>query len=381
MTFSLRRMLAVTRKEYQELVRNWMSFLLSIIAPIALFFLFAYGMPLDVKNIPMAILDEDRTPQSRKMIDAFSQGRVFTVTRLIEKQEEIEDLLRLGQVRVCVTIPKNYAKNIQRGRPQAIQALVDATYPNRAAIIGGYLDSTLASVNEGILKSFLEKRFGGGGGGGFPVALYTSPWFNPTLRSEDFIVPGVIAIILIFLPPLIAAISLAKEKETGSILNMYCSPLTKAEYLLGKAVPYIVITAFNFVLFLIFTVFIFRVPLRGDISLLSAVSLIYVVAVVGIGIFIAVLVNTQIAAILICAVATLIPSFMYSGFMLPVICMEENARETAMMFATTYYISFIRKLMIKGVGIQYLWTEILALSMIGLALYTLSIILFKKRLG
>jgi len=380
MTFSLRRMLAVTKKEFQELVRNWMSFLLSIIAPIALFFLFAYGMPLDVKNIPMAVFDEDKTPQSRKLVDAFAQSGVFKVVRFIEKYGEMERLLRLGEVRVCVVIPQDYGRKISRGRPQSIQALVDATYPNRAAIIGGYLDSTLAAVNEGILKNYFEKRFGAGTGG-FPVVLSTSPWFNPTLRSEDFIVPGVIAIILIFLPPLIAAISLSKEKETGSILNMYCSPLSKAEYLLGKALPYIAITSFNFVLFLLFTVFIFRVPLRGDIFLLSGVSLLYVVTVIGIGIFIAVLVNTQIAAILICAVATLIPSFMYSGFMLPVICMEQSARQTAMMIPTTYYIGFIRKLMIKGVGLQYLWTDILTLAGIALLLYTFSIILFKKRLG
>lgn len=379
--FSIRRMLAVTKKEFQELIRNWLTFLLCIIAPVILYFLFAYGMPLDVKNIPIAILDEDKTAESRRLIDTFKCNNIFNIKKYLSNFNEIEKIIRTGNIRACVVIPPKFSKNIHRGRPQNIQAIVDATYSNRASIIGGYIDSALAAFNEEVLNNFFTKKFGASNNSGPPISLYVSPWFNPTLRSEDFIVPGVIAIILIFLPPIITAIAISKEKETGSIINMFCSQVTGVEYLLGKVIPYIVITYFNFILFVVFTITIFNVPLRGNFLLLLITSFFYVITVMGTGLLIAVLVRTQIAAILIVAVATMLPSFMYSGFMLPVICMEKNAQSVAYMLAPTYYISFLRKLMIKGVGINYLFIDIIAIIIIGLIFYVLSIALFKKKLG
>jgi ABC-type multidrug transport system permease subunit len=211
--------------------------------------------------------------------------------------------------------------------------------------------------------------------------MFISPWFNPTLRSEDFIVPGVIGIILIFLPPIIAAISVAKEKETGSIINMFVSPIGKAEYLLGKMIPYIMITYFNFILFFIFTVTIFKVPMRGDPVLFFAVSLLYSIDVIGIGLLVSVLVSNQISAILVSAVLNLIPAFMYSGFFIPFICLDESAKSTANSLVTTYYIDFTRKLMIKGMGLDFLMSNIIAMAVYGLFVYGLSIIFFKKKLG
>lgn len=386
---SLRRMFAVTKKEFQELIRNPMGFLLSILAPVILFFLFAYGMPLDVKNIPMAVFDQDKTEYSRKFVDLFKNSKIFEIKRYVENYKEADNIMRAGNIRVCLVIPPNFGKNIRENRPQNIQAIADATYTNRASIIGGYIDATVASFNEDILGKFFTKRFGalaggaagGKGSSGMPVDIYISPWFNPTMRSEYFIVPGVIGIILIFLPPIIAAISLSKEKETGSILNMYCSPVSKSEYIFGKAMPYIGLTFFNFFLYLIFTITIFKVPLRGDPLLLIFVSLIYIITIIGIGFFVAVLVNTQIAAILIVSVISLIPSFMYSGFMLPVICMDKNARASAQSIPPTYYIDFTRKLMLKGVGLNYLLTDIIALIAMGVILYGLTIVMFKKKLG
>ncbi|MBI2265770.1 MAG: ABC transporter permease [Armatimonadetes bacterium] len=381
LSFSFRRMSAVTRKEFQELVRNWMGFLLSIVSPIILYFLFAYGMPLDVKNIPMVVLDEDKSSESRALIDVFTNSQVFELRRMVGSSGEVDRIMRLGEIRVCLVIPSDFSRKIRQGMRQEIQVLVDATYPNRAAIMAGYVDAALADFSETRVKALLVRVMGGGGEGGLPVSMLTSAWFNPTLRSEDFIVPGVIAIMLIFLPPILAAISISKEKETGSIINMLCSPVSKAEYLVGKMIPYIVITYGNFLLFLLFTVTIFKVPLRGDLFLLLGVSLIYAVSVIGIGLLVAVLVGNQISAILIVAVATLIPSFMYSGFLLPTICMDSTARTISQILPPTHYIDFIRKLMIKGVGVLYLQSSIVMLILIALVLFGLSIALFKKKLS
>ncbi len=380
--FSPRRVIAVVRKESQELMRNMMSLILSVVAPVILFFLFSFGMSLDVRNIPMAILDEDRSAESRRLIDAFASSNMFQIKKMLTKYDDIEDIIRRGEIRLCVLIPSRFGRDISRGMPTKLQALVDATYTNRAEMSAGYLEGTIAEFGGAVINTSFLKFFGPsyGSGTGMPITIYTAPWFNSTFRGEDFAVPGVIAIILIFLPPTIVSISLSKEKETGSILNMFCSPITKTEYILGKAIPYIIITYFNFILFLLFTIFIFHVPMRGSLLLLLGVSFIYVITVIGIGIFVAVLVKTQIAAILITAVLNLIPSFMYSGFMIPVVCMDPSAKETAYSIAPTYYISFIRKLMLKGVGMEYLSRDIIALALMALGYFLASILLFKKRL-
>jgi ABC-2 type transport system permease protein len=380
---SPRRIKAVAVKELQELMRNAMSFILAIVAPLILYFLFAFGMPLDVKNIPMAVLDEDKSAESRKLIDTFESANIFTIKRMVQKFDDIDTIMKRGEIRLCVVVPSRFAEKLQKGIPQTIYGYVDATYPNRAQMIGGYFEGTIADYNDRNLSVFFLKVLGPsyGTGTGMPVSTFISPWFNPTFRSEDFIVPGVIAIILIFLPPTIAAISLSKEKETGSILNMFCSPISKTEYLIGKSLPYIALTYCNFLLFLALTIFLFKVPMRGDLSLLLGVSFIYVVVVIGLGILVAVLVRTQIAAILITAIVNLIPTFMYSGFMNPIICMDESGKETAYSLPPTYYISFIRKIMLKGVGMEYLWIEILVLSLMALSFYLLAIVLFKKKLG
>lgn len=379
---SPRRIIAVVRKESQELMRNAMSLILSIVAPVILFFLFSFGMSMDVKNIPMAILDEDRSPESRRLIDAFASAKIFDIQQMLTRYEDIDTVIRKGDIRLCVVIPYKFGERIQEGLPVSLQAIVDATYTNRAEMSAGYLEGTIADFSGVKLQNAFLRYFGPsyGSGTGMPVSVYTAPWFNSTFRGEDFAVPGVIAIILIFLPPTIVSISLSKEKETGSILNMFCSPITKTEYIIGKAIPYIVITYFNFILFLLFTVFIFRVPMRGSLLLLLGVSLIYVITVIGLGIFVAVLVRTQIAAILITSVVNLIPSFMYSGFMMPVVCMDPSAKETAYSIAPTYYISFIRKLMLKGVGMDYLYRDVTAIALMAFGYLFLSIVLFKKRL-
>lgn len=375
--------MAVTRKESQEMMRNWMSLLLTIIAPIILYFLFGYGMSLDVKNIPFAVLDEDKTQESRKFISTFSNAKIFEIKKIITRFEEIDDTLRRGEIRAVLVIPPRFAEKIQQAVPQKVLVYVDSMYTSRAQMTGGYIEGTIASYNQEVTNNFFRRKFGQshGQGSGMPVDIYISPWFNPSFRSEDFIIPGVIGIILVFLPPTIASIALSKEKETGSILNMFCSPITKFEYIIGKSLPYIVITYFNFILFLIFSVTIFKVPLRGDLITLLLVSLLYVIVVIGMGIAVAVIVNSQIAAILITSILNMIPSFMYSGFLLPIICMDPSGKETAYSIPPTYYIDFARKLMIKGEGLEYLKNDIIVLALMAVGLYTFSILAFRKRLG
>ncbi|MBI4352964.1 MAG: ABC transporter permease [Candidatus Omnitrophica bacterium] len=381
MTFSVRRFKAVAQKEFLELRRNPLFFLMTVLAPLILFFLFAYGFPLDAKNIPMGVLDLDKSALSRTLLDKFEAGKAFRIKQTAGDYASLEKELSLGRIRAILAIPADFSRNLKRGLPVTLQILVDGSYPNRANLVSGYAEATIFSFRTEILRDFFIKAFGSAGAADLPIDLSVSVWYNPSFRSEDFIIPGIIAIIMMFFPPLVSAISLAKEKETGSILNMYCSSVTKTEYLLGKMTPYVLISYVNFLIFLLCALFIFEVPLRGDLPALLIVSAFYTATAVAMGLSIAVCVNTQIAAILITAMVTLTPSFLYSGFMVPVSSIGEEGRLLAYGLPATHYIDVARKIMVKGVGFAEVKLSVLALVGFCVGLYAISIAWFKKRLG
>ncbi len=213
------------------------------------------------------------------------------------------------------------------------------------------------------------------------MELKLAPWFNPNLQSSYFIVPGTIALLLVFLPPMICAIAISGEMESGAIIDMYSSPVSRTEYLLGKMLPYAVISFVDFLVFLFITMAVFHVPLRGDPLLLAAGTLAYIMASLGIGVLVAVLTKRQISAVLVTSIVTIMPVFMYSGYLTPLNCLPQSVKSNAYTLASTYYIDFVRKLMVKGTGFQYQAVNVAAIIVIGTIIFGLSILCFKKRLG
>ncbi len=380
--FSVQRFRAVARKEFLELKRDRLFFLMTIMAPVVLYFLFAYGFPLGAKNISMDVVDYDKTSLSRSLIDNFQNAtELFNVKNMADNYAPAENDMDLGRIRLILVIPEDFSRDIKKGVPVNVQVLVDGTYTNVATLIGNYAEAVVADYQAKILAEYFVKKGGAGGGNSVPIDLTVSAWYNPSFRSEDFIIPGVIAIIIMFFPPVIGAISLAKEKETGSILNMYCSCLNKSEYLLGKMTPYIIISYLNLIIFIALTVFLFNVPFRGSLALVLLISPFYVATAIGLGLFIAVLVSTQVAAITITFVATVMPAFLYTGFMVPVSNMGPNAAYTSYCLPATYYIDMLRKIMVKGVGFTHVRTDVIMLIVYCLVLYWVCIRLFKKKVG
>ena len=380
--FSARRFKAIAGKEFLELKRNKVFFMMTMLAPVVLFFLFAYGFPLDAKNITLGVVDFDDSALSRKLIDSFEGAtRLFHIKKIANNYPPIIRELDMGNIRAALIIPSDFSKKLKRSGPANVQAIVDGTYPNNANLIGGYMEAIVASFQDEILTKFLLKRYGSSAKADAPIDLTVSAWYNSSFRSEDFIIPGIVAIVMMFFPPLVSAISLSKEKETGSILNMYCSSMTKTEYLLGKMLPYMIISYINFLVFLGLSIFLFKVPMRGSFSVLLFFSAFYIASVIAIGLLVAVLVNTQVAAILITSIGTLTPAFLYSGFMVPISNLGKNAKAMAYIMPCTYYIDLIRKIMIKGAKFIYLKGDMLAIVLFAVGLYLVAINLFKKRVG
>ena len=380
--FSIRRYIAVAKKETLELRRNKLFFLMTMLAPVILYFLFAFGFSLEAKNIPLGIVDLDKTELSRSLIDSFRAATdLFDIKKVVGTTHALDRELELNRIRAMVVIPAKFSKDLRSARPVTLQVIVDGVMTTYANIVGSYLEATIMAFQDRILGEFFLKKYPEFGTGGVAIDLEVSAWYNSAFRSEDFIVPAIAAIVMMFFPPLVGAISLAKEKETGSILNMFCSSITKAEYLLGKMTPYVVISYANTLLFIALSVFVFKVPMRGDLFLLVWVSVFFVASAVAIGLLVAVLVNTQIAAILITSIITLTPSFLYSGFMIPVSNVGAEGKYMAYMFPATYYIDLTRKIMVKGAQFVHLRFDIVIIIAFCFGLYLLCIALFKKRLG
>jgi len=386
--FSFKSYLAVAKKEFLEMKRNRLFFSMTFIAPILFYLLFAYGFTLDVKGIPMAVVDFDKTAKSRELIDNFAHATdLFNIKLIVNNYPKSEKMMDQGQIRFILVIPANFSRDIQAGRNTDLQALIDGAYPSMASIIGDYVESVITNFSMQEVGLFLTTRPAQEEGGGssssinlLPIDLSVSTWYNSAFRSQDFIVPAILALVLMFYPPIIGAISLAREKETGSILNMYCSSLGKVEYLFGKMTPYIIITYLNLVLFLVLTIFVFEVPMRGSVAVLLVTGIFYVATAVGIGLLVAVFVNTQIAAILLTFVVTVLPSFLYTGFFVPISNMPPDMQNMSLILAPTYFIDLARKVMVKGVDILVVKTDVIMTIVFCLVVYGLAVKFFKKRI-
>ena len=381
MVFSLRRCIAVAKKEFLELNRNRLFFLMTILAPIVLFFLFAFAFSLDARNIPTGFVDLDKSAMSRNLIDSFTTATgIFDVKKVGSHYPELMEDMAQNRVRVVVVIPADFSRKLKKGMPVTLQVMVDGVIPSYANVVGSYINALLADYQSEILGEYFMRN-GYVSASYVPVDMSVSAWYNAAFRSEDFIIPGVVGIIIMFFPPMVAAISLAKEKETGSILNMYCSSVTKVEYLTGKMLPYIVISYINCLLFVVFSVFLFHVPMRGNPLYIAIASLFFVASALGIGLLVAVLVSTQVAAIIISSIVTLTPSFIYSGFMVPVSNLGSNAKYYSYSLPTTFFIDLMRKVMVKGATFVNLRDDIAMLICITIIIYAACFLLFKKRLG
>jgi ABC-2 type transport system permease protein len=368
-----RRIWSIIKKEFLEIRRSKLYIGLSVGVPLILMLIFGYGMTFDVKDIGVAIWDLDRTPKSREYVSSFLQSGYFRLDFYAQNQEEIEEELRRGRIRGALILPCDFSSKLQAGKTTQVQLLIDGSFPNQAATIKGYMEAINAQFNEDLAQQL--------GPEWTPLRIESRVWFNPELQSKNFIVPGIIVTILLFYPALLATLAVVREKEQGSILNILSSPLRPWEYILGKLVPYLFISLFVFFFIFLQALGVFKIPFRGSFPLLLVSSLFYILGTVGIGLLISVLLRTQVGAMLLTSVVTIIPAFLYSGFFVPISSMAKVSQWESYLFPSRYYMKIIRDAFLKGTGWALLWPDVLTLATYALVLISLSILMFKKRTG
>ncbi len=371
------RALAIIVKETRELVRDPVYLGLAFVIPALLLVLLGYGFTFDVNHLPVAIVDQDGSPASREYVDAYVHSEYFDLVAVVREVRESDEWLRSGRARVIIEIPSGFARALTSGTPTTLGVTVDGSFPMRAEVIAAYVEAINALYNQRLLELAAPR----GAGSGVPATMSISIWYNPTLESKNFVVPGMIVIILMIFPTLLGSQLITREKEAGTIFNLYAAPVGRAEILLGKAVPYVAVAFVDYLLIFAMSRWLFDVRFVGSVWVLSAGALLYSACTIGVGLTISVLTRTQLAAMLITFLATVTPAFNYSGFRAPVASQDAVGQTAAALIPATYFMNVVRGSYLKGLGFGAYAVDLGVLGGYTILVYGIAWLALRKRLG
>jgi ABC-type multidrug transport system permease subunit len=376
----LERVPAIARKETRELLRDPIYLGLAFVIPMMLMLLFGFGLSLDVKHLPLAFEDHDGSPWSRDYRDRFVHSEYFELVGVLDRHADAEEWLRTGRARVVIDVPPDFGRDLARGRPTAVGVTVDGSFPSRAAVIVGYVSAINGLYNQQLLAD-LSLRRGQAGASLLPVQLDMSVWYNPTLESKNAVVPGILVLVLMMFPALLGSLLIVREKESGSIFNLYASPAGRLEIILGKLLPQLAVAMLDFAVMFASSRWVFDVRFTGSLGVLTAGALLYSVCTIGIGLLISILSRTQLAAMFTTFLVTMTTAFNYSGFVTPVASMDAVGQFIAQLIPATHFMTVVRGSYLKGLGFGYYWPQLLALALYTLVVYALAWLSLRKRIG
>ncbi|WP_347290596.1 ribosome-associated ATPase/putative transporter RbbA [Kluyvera georgiana] len=374
--FSLRRLFSYSRREALELRRDPVRSTLALLGTVILMFIMGYGISMDVEDLRFAVLDRDQTVSSQGWTQNIAGSRYFIEQPPLYSYDDLDRRMRDGELAVAIEIPPNFGRDIARGTPVQIGVWVDGAMPNRAETVRGYVQAMhLAWLQETAGRQPSASRDTS------LISIETRYRYNPDVKSLPAIVPAVIPLLLMMIPAMLSALSVVREKELGSIINLYVTPTTRSEFLLGKQVPYIVLGMFNFLLLCALSVFVFGVPHKGSFLTLTLAALLYVTIATGLGLLISTFMKSQIAAIFGTAIITLIPATQFSGMIDPVASLEGPGRWIGQIYPTSHFLTIARGTFSKALGLGDLWGSFVPLLIAVPLVLGLAVWLLKKQEG
>jgi len=371
--FSLQRLLTYAYRESLELRRDPIRLLLALGGTVMLMFIIGYGINLDVNNLSYAVLDRDNSAASQDYALNLSGSRYFVEKPTITDYDELDRRMRDGELSFAVEIPPNYGQDLTHGARPTIGLWVDGAMPQRAETVLGYMQS----MHYGYLSDLATHRLGLKADTLFN--LETRYRYNPDMASLAAMVPAVVALLLLFIPAILTALGVVREKELGSILNLYVTPVTKLEFLLGKQLPYIAIGMVNFLLLVLMALFLFHVPITGSFPTLATGALLYLACATGLGLLMSTFMDSQIAAIFGTAIATILPAVQFAGLLNPVSALSGAGAFIGRLYPTTYFLTISRGTFSKGLGFSGLSVSFFALSAMIPVLTIACVVLLKKQ--
>lgn len=373
------RILAIARKETRQLLRDPVYLGLAFGVPLMLLILLGYQLSLDVKHLPVAVIDRDRSPWSREYVDSFVNSEYFTLVAVLAHDAEGHEWIRTGRARVVLDIPADFGRRLSAGQRAVVGILVDGSFPLRGQIAMGYVEAVGTLYNRKLLHEHLGAH-GRGPALVWPVQMDLSVWYNPTLESKNFIVPGMLVVVLMIFPPLLSALLVVRERESGTILNLYCSPVTRWDIVAGKALPYVAVSFLDYVVIFGVSLLVFRVRFVGDAGVLSAAALLYSMDTIGLGLLISVLTRTQLAALMATFLAAVAPAFTFSGIFTPMASQDAIGRAIARLIPATYFMDVVRASYLKGAPALAFGADFAGLAGYAVVVYTLAWLALRKRM-
>jgi ABC-2 type transport system permease protein len=371
------RLISIIRKEFIQIFRDPRTLVLIILMPIMQLFLLGYAATTDIRNISIAVWDQSQSPQSRTLLDAFRAADYFSIDYPVYSAQEYTDLIEAGKIRAALIIPPDYETRLLEGKAQ-VSLVLDGS----DATVGGTALSTAKLIGQSYATKVLEQQAAlTGRAASFtpPLDVRTQVWYNPDLNAAYFNVPGVIGMILYFITALLTASSIVRERERGTIEQLIVTPIRSWELVVGKILPYAILAFIDTFEILVIGHLWFKVPIRGNLGLIFALSGLFVLSSLGIGLFASTIANTQQEAF-ITVMVTMLPTIFLSGFFFPIEAMPKLLQYVSAIVPLRYYLVIIRALMLKGVGVRALTEQIVALTIFAVAIMGAAAFRFRKRL-
>lgn len=375
---NLRRLISLMKKELIQLLRDKRSLGIILVSPVIMLFLFGYAVTMDVNNVYTAILDQDKTQASRTLVDHIFSSGYFTHSMDIDTPQQANNVLDAGKVQMVLVIPRGFADDLSQGRTAQLQTLVDATDSVTASVVSGYVSQVIRDYEAGIIVNRLEHFAGASRLPTLDARLRA--WYNPDLKSVNFMVPGVMCDLLLLVTIILTAFAIVREKEQGTLEQLVVTPITPLELILGKTLPFFLVAYIDLSLVLIVGIFWFHVAVAGSLVFLFLVSSLFILCGLGLGLFISTVSHTQQEAML-STFFIFLPSIILGGFIFPIENMPPVIQWFTYLLPLRYYLEIVRGIFLKGNGIAILWPQILALAIFALVIITISVKRFHKRLG
>jgi len=366
--------MAVIRKEISHIIRDRYTLFLVLFSPTLLLVLMAYALSVDLKNIPIAVLDHDRSQLSGQFVGSITAGDDLDLFTFAEDLDEVEYLLESGDIKAAVIIAPDFSTKIRAGEGVPLQIIIDGTEPES----GGFAVDQIGLRAEEFVT---EKVFGGGqlGVQAQTIELVVLPWFNPSLKSRNDLIPGLLSIVL-GLPAMLVALTISHEREHGTLEQLLATPVSRWEILLGKMTPYLIVGMANVVMIPILAIVWFGVPFNGSFGQFFILSAIFMFSILGMGLVVGVFMRTQSAALALSFLLIFFPGFFLTGIFFPIVSMPEIMRMESLAMPGTHYGIITRGVFLTGVGIEVLWPYVIMLFGLGVMFSFVAGLFFKKKL-
>jgi len=363
------RTVAIARKEFRQLLRDWRTLFILVFLPAILLLIFGYALSFDVRNVPIAVLDRDRTPESRELIDSLLGSDTFVLAEVLDHHDQVAEALDGDRVDIVISIPPGYGAAVAGGEEATVQALVDGSNSQQAATSLGFLTGHFNAYAIGVVYESIERS---GMTLDPPITPVPRVWYNPELKSSMFLVPGLMVFVLMISATISTALTVVREKERNTIEQILVSPVKASELILGKTLPYLLVSMIAAALLVAVGWVLFGVAVRGSLWLLGFASLLFCLSALGQGLLISSITDSQQVAFFVAVLSTMLPTFLLSGFVFPLESTPVVIQGISYAIPARYFVSIVRAVILRGADITAIWQPLVMMTIFAVAILGLA---------